>query len=622
MRDETPCWFVCVPDIRIGDTLARLRSRADRAIPHPSGRPWLLGNWRDDQVTVARAGNSVLAVFGKSSASPAELETRVRRVRGPADVETAAEALSGSYHLLASMDGSCYLRGSASGSRRCFHATVDGVTVGADRARTLAWLIDADVDDRQLAAHLAYPVLPYPLSGRAMWRGVHAVAPDDALLLAREGTHRTTRWWRPPPADAGFDQGAAALRRALREAVALRVRPGEVVGADLSGGMDSTSVCFLAAQAGARLVTASLHWSAPGNEDHAYAEYAAEHLPGVERLVFPSLELPEFLADSAHRHPPADEPMGIVRDRAQQRAIAELMVARGASLRLTGHGGDYLVVPPAQYVHGFLRRRPLAALRHLTGLRARGRWSLGASIRLSASRSTYSRWLLAANGRLRDTDIASTPGEWGERFRLPPWADEDAARMLGKLLRSAAGEATPLSDDRGRHAWIHQIREAGRGARVLAQISEQTGLDTDSPFCDDSIVNACLSVLPEHARDPWSYKPLLAAAMRGIVPPRILHRSTKDHCTEEWFRGLRAHRRELMDWAEDSRLAARGLVDAPALRRAVAGPAMLTGGFTQLDNTLGAEEWLRDLAAHPVPTYLSRTDTPTIHGRPRRSAWK
>lgn len=612
MRDERPCWFVCVPDGRLGDTFSRLRPRADRVIPHPSGRPWLLGNWRDDQLTVARAGNSILAVIGKAPVASAELETRARKVRGPADVEAAAGGLPGSYHLLASVDGTCYLRGSASGSRRCFHATVDGVTVGADRARTLAWLIDADVDVRQLAAHLAYPVLPHPLSGRAMWRGVHAVAPDDALLLDHEGNHRTTRWWRPPPADSSFDRGAAALRSALRDAVALRARPGEVLGADLSGGMDSTSVCFLAARAGARPVTATLHWSAPGNEDHAYADYAAEHLPGIERLVLPSAELPEFLAGLEHRHEPADEPMGVVRDRAQQQVIAELMAAHGVSVRLTGHGGDYLVVPPALYVHGYLRRRPLAALRHIAGLRARGRWSLSASIRLSAYRSTYSRWLAAANTQLRETDTASTPGEWGERFRLPPWATEESARMLGELLRSAAPLATPLSDDRGRHAWIHQIREAGRGARILAQISEPIGLDTDSPFCDDSIVNACLSVHPEHARDPWSYKPLLAEAMTGIVPARILERSTKDHCTEEWFGGLRAHRRDLMDWAEDSRLVAAGLVDAPALRRAVAGPAMLTGGFTQLDNTLGAEEWLRDLAARPVPAYLTHTDNSVL----------
>ncbi|RDI52824.1 asparagine synthase-related protein [Nocardia mexicana] len=613
MRVDTQSWFVAMPDSPTGDDmLSRLRPRADHVIAHPSGRPWLLGRWRADQLTLATAGNTMLAVIGRSAVSPAELESRARRVRAIADLAATARSLPGSYHLSASIDGTCYLRGTASGSRRCYYATVDGVTVGADRARTLAWLIDAEVDIRQLAAHLAYPVLPYPLSGRAMFRGVHAVAADAAVVLERDGGHRTSRWWRPPPVHSTLDQGAAALRAALHDAVALRARPGEVVGADLSGGMDSTSVCFLAARAGARLATATLDWSAPGNEDRAYARHAADHLPGIERLAFPSAGLPGLLDGLRNRHDPADEPMGVVRDRAQQRAIAELMVAQGASCRLTGHGGDYLVLPHVLYVYGLLRRRPLTALRHLEGLRARGRWSLVASIRLLSDRSTYSDWLAAAGTQLRDAGtspaLPSTPGEWGERFRLPPWADDDATTMVGELVRSAATEATPLANDRGKHAWIHQIQEAGRGARILAHVAGPTGLETDSPFCDDAVVDACLSVRPEYARDPWSYKPLLAEAMAGIIPPRIANRRTKDHCTEEWFTGLRTHRRDLMDWAEDSRLVAAGIVDGSELRRAVASPHILTGGFTQLDNTLGAEEWLRDLAAHPVPAYLTRAD--------------
>ncbi|WP_280261406.1 asparagine synthase-related protein [Nocardia wallacei] len=612
MRVGTQSWFVALPDSPTGgDMLSHLQPRADQVITHPSGRPWLLGRWRAEQLTLARAGNTLLAVIGRSSASPAELEAHARKVRGLADLAAAARSLPGSYHLAASLDGTCYLRGTASGSRRCYYATVDGVTVGADRARTLAWLLDAEVDVHQLAARLAYPVLPYPLSGRAMFRGVHAVTAEAAVVLERDGGHRTPRWWRPPPMHPTLDAGAAALRATLHEAVTLRTRPGEVVGADLSGGMDSTSICFLAARAGARPATATLHWSAPGNEDRAYADHAAGHLRGIERLAFPA-GLPGLLDGLRDRHDPADEPMGLVRDRAQQRAIAELMVAQGATCRLTGHGGDYLVLPHVLYVHGLLRRRPLAALRHLEGLRARGRWSLGSSVHLLGDRGTYSDWLTAASAQLRDTATApafsSTPGAWGERFRLPPWADAAAATMVGDLVRSAAAGATPLSDDRGKHAWIHQIQEAGRGARILAHVAGPTGLETDSPFCDDAVVDACLSVRPEHARDPWSYKPLLAKAMEGIIPPRIANRRTKDHCTEEWFTGLRAHRRDLMDWAEDSRLVAAGIVDGSELRRAVASPHILTGGFTQLDNTLGAEEWLRDLAAHPVPAYLTRAD--------------
>jgi asparagine synthase (glutamine-hydrolysing) len=55
-------------------------------------------------------------------------------------------------------------------------------------------------------------------------------------------------------------EGAEGLRQALLDAVASRIRPGEAVAADLSGGLDSPSVCFAAAAAGADLRT--VRWSA------------------------------------------------------------------------------------------------------------------------------------------------------------------------------------------------------------------------------------------------------------------------------------------------------------------------------------------------------------------------
>jgi asparagine synthase (glutamine-hydrolysing) len=67
---------------------------------------------------------------------------------------------------------------------------------------------------------------------------------------------------------------------------------------------------------------------------------------------------------------------------------------------------------------------------------------------------------------------------------------------------------------------------------------------------------------------------------------------------------MRAHRRDLADWAKDSHLVAAGIAEESGLRRALLSPGMLRGGGPQLENTLGAEEWLRDLAAHPIPSYL------------------
>jgi asparagine synthase (glutamine-hydrolysing) len=597
---------VVVPDCVIApELMLRLGRQARRMVPHASGRPWLLGCWAEGQLVVAMAGQTLLATAGTCSLSAAELAARLKDVRGLADIETAVRGARGSLHVIASVGGRGYARGSASGVRRVYHTTIGGVTVCADRARTLAWLVGAEVDTSHLAARLASPVLPHPVAGGAMWRGVHAVVPAQALHLERDGSHRVATWWQPPPAELPLARGAVALRGALRDAVALRVRPGEVLGADLSGGMDSTSVCFLAAEAGARLVTETLHWTTPGNEDHLYAEYAAEHLPGIERLVFAAAELPAHFTGLQVRHDPADEPSIMLRDRAQQQYLAEAMRARGVLRHLSGHGGDHVVLPPHQYVHTLLRHRPFSALKHTAGWRARYRWGLGATACMLLDGRSYAGWLAASSRRLCDfAAVGSVPQGWGKQPRLPPWASEQAAELLAELLRATAERAAPLATDRGQHAWVHQMQEAGRVAGLLTHATTAHGLPTDSPFCDDAVLTAALAVRPDAARSPWSYKPLLAAAMDGLVPDRVLRRTTKDHCGQEWYAGLRRHRRDLADWAQDSHLVAAGLAEESELRRALLSPGMLTEGACQLENTLGAEEWLRDLAAHPTPSYL------------------
>ncbi|PAZ12400.1 asparagine synthase [Streptomyces sp. SA15] len=575
---------------------ARLASYACRTLTHASGRPWLLGCWPDDEAVTAQAGTARLAAIGRTSLTPHDLVARGPGVTGAA----------GSFHLLASVDGEVYARGTATGVRRLCTADADGVTFAADRAHTLAWLTGADPDPARLAARLLLPDPPFPIETSAMWRGVRAVQPGHALRLGRDGSVRTERWWRPPPSDLPLEQAATLLRDALRAAVAVRVRPGDVWGADLSGGMDSTSACFLAHEAGADLVAVTLEWSAAGNEDARHAREAARHLPGITHFVLPSSELPGHFSGLGERHPPGDEPSVLLRDRAQQSELAGLLRDHGVRGRLSGHGGDHVVTPLPAYLHPLLRRRPLTGLAHLAAHRARSRWPLVATLRQLVSRPSLAAWIREQADALGPLRRGEPPMcGWGFPVALPPWATGRARDLAAGLLREAADrDGVPLGPDRGTHAWVHLARLAGSTATHLSAWGAVDGLPVETPFCDDAVLDACLRVRPEDAGHPAVYKPLLAAAMRGIVPEAILTRTTKDHCGDEWYAGLATQRRTLAAWTADSRLAAAGLADPAALRRAVLAPGLLNGGVCELEPTLGIEEWLRDLEARPHPHHL------------------
>ncbi|MDT0322273.1 asparagine synthase-related protein [Streptomyces millisiae] len=559
-------------------------------------------------MTTAATGGARLAVAGACSLSPAQLRARAKKVRTVRDAPAVAEGARGSFHLLASVDGEVYGRGTAAGDRRLYRGDVAGVAVAADRARTLAWLTGRRPDPARLAARLV-PRLPYPLEHAAMWPGVATVTPGHGLRLGRDGSWSTTPWWHSPPSELPLAEAAPLVREALREAVALRITPGQTWGADLSGGMDSTSLCFLAAEAGARLVAVTLHWSAATNQDASYADHAARALPGLTHLVFPSAELPGHFAGMTERAEPGDAPTVLLRDLAQQAELARVLREHGARRRLSGHGGDHVVTAPPAYLHRLVRRHPASGLRHLAAHRARARWPLAATLRELAGHRPLGRWLTDQADTLATAD---RPGprrcDWSAPLAPPPWATGHAVGLLAGLLRDAAVSdgvpVAPLAKDRGAHAWAHSARIAATGAGQIARAAARAGLPNDAPFCDDAVIDACLRARPEQTGHPARYKPLLAAAMRGIVPEAIRTRTTKDHAGEEWQAGLVARRRDLAAWADDSRLVEAGLADPDPLRRAFLSPGLLGTGAAVLESTIGAEAWLRDLEAHPHPAYL------------------
>jgi len=537
----------------------------------------------------------------------AELETRVLTVRSVSDVERAVSGMAGAFLVLASVGGRIYARGPLAGSKRLYTADYRGLTVIADRARTLGWLTGADIDPIQLAARLSCPGVPAPLDSDTLWNGVRGVRPGHAITVDECGRARTTAWWRSPEQVHSLAAGAQALRTALDRAVALHVRPGAVVGADLSGGFDSTSVCFLAAESGAKLVTATIQWSAPGSEDGRYAAIAGSALPTLEQLVFASSALPAQFAGLDIRRDPPDEPSLFLRSRLLQRHIAGALVDAGAGCRLTGHGGDDVVQPPRNSVADGLGRHPVTGLRQLSASRMLHRWSARDTVTAAFDRRNYGSWVRDCGAALmRDARTSSVPGRWGSAVGLPAWVTAAARASVGDLLVNTevtANAETPLQ-----HGWLQHIQQSGRLAGELAAESIEAGLPCHAPFLDQGVIEACLSTPSEYARDPRAYKPLLAAAMRDVLPEPIRQRTSKDHCLPEWHAGLRTNRRLLAEWCDTSRLAESGLIDREMLRRVVLNPELVGSEIAAVEKTLATEAWLRDIAERPVPEFLTQED--------------
>jgi asparagine synthase (glutamine-hydrolysing) len=597
-----PSWFAVLADrapaAPVGDVLRR---HSTCEVSHPSGRPWLLGRWPDGTLSSGQAGTTKIAVIGQHALTPEQLASAAGRIRTVADVDRLAGSLTGSAHLLASVGSRVRLQGTVTGIRRIFHAPVEGMTVAADRADVLAHLLNSGLDEERLAVHLLEPPILYPLAGQPVWRGVTLLPTDHYLVIDGDGQHRSVRWWEPPAPVIPMAEGAAALRQALLEAVAVRTRGRQLVSCDL-GGVDSTAICSLAVHREAKVVAYTGASPDPLADDVAWAARTVAGLGNVEHHIVPADEMPLVYHGVLRLDDQLDEPCAVTVDRDRWLIIAQRAAARGSRLHLTGFGGDELLYGSIAHLHDLLRTSPRIAVRHLRGFTAKYRWPRGQVLRQLSDNSTYPAWLasvagtLTAPGRPIDEPLL----DWGFRPRLPPWTAPDTVAAVQGLIRAEACNAQPLARGRGQHRELETMRFISRIARQVDQMATRIGVTLAAPYYDDRVIEAGLAVRPQERVTPWHYKPLIAAAMRGIVPDQSLARQTKANGTGDEEPGLRRHRAELLALWEDSRLGRLGLVDAAALREVCTRPIPPQLQLGVLYQSVGCEVWLRAMERSTV----------------------
>lgn len=413
--------FVVLPDapgIRVTDAPGPFSS--PNVIEHPSGRPWLMGEWDPDEILEVTASPVRVVVIGFCPVTTHRLAGHCRRIRTLSEAGALMTQLPGSFHLVAAAGSATHVYGSSSGLRQVFHTRSGHLSIASDRADVLAAMTSAGVDEKVLAARLVCGgLLPPPLSDRSVWAGVSTVPHDHRLVLEPHGAGEE-RWWHPPEPDVPLLEGAAHVRDALVTAMDGRRAGGGSLGADLSGGMDSTSLCFLAARHTPDLLTFRWGEAEAGNDDAHYAAESARSLPEARHVVAGQHELPPVFA-----HPDAaadtERPYLFSRTLARVRHSARLLAEHDVRLHIAGHGGDELFGRAPGYLYRLARRHPAIALRHLRGYRALHRWPWGGVVHQLRRRGGVRDWWL---GQAAELTRPAPPR------RTPPWTGDSQRCVL------------------------------------------------------------------------------------------------------------------------------------------------------------------------------------------------
>ncbi|TQJ01341.1 asparagine synthase-related protein [Amycolatopsis cihanbeyliensis] len=588
-------FFVVLPDTEVGPEVARLPALAAdlRTIRYPSGRPWMVGRWRDEEMLAVHTGDRGLAIVGTFGADRAALLAQARALHDLDALTTLHRRWAGSYHLIGSVHGYTRVQGTAYGVRRVYHTEIGGTVIAADRAAVLARLTGADVNRSALATRLMLPT-PYPLNLLPSWHGVTPVPPGHYLLMGdRAGAPLHRRWHRPPEPGLPGSHGAGRVRAELATAVALRAEPGGVVGTDFSGGHDSTSVAFLASRhlPPKDLVAVTAVDDARTSADARWARRAAAHLPGVRHEVLDGARLPKFYEDVFDGEDRFDAPSATVTVRNRITATARCAREFGARTLLTGFGGDLLFLGLPAHYHSLLLRRPLLSWQRLRGYRALFSWKWKDTLRALVDRRDFATALASVDPRNTEAMTYRTVRlDWLYPPRLPAWITEEAIGLIERELTAADGTA-PLGPTRGRHIELAALDIAAEDFAVLDDLTRRAGIPAAAPYLDDHVVDAALSVRVEDRTSPFAYKGLLTEAMRGILPEEMTERETKSGSANA--PSLRRQRARLATIWDDSALGALELIDPERVRALCATPDAKDMADNGLDTTLACEAWAR-----------------------------
>lgn len=596
--------FVVLPDQPLlPDQIERIsQTVGDCAVPHGSGRPWIIGRWSPSDLTTVRAGDRRLVVFGRTRIQEQDLARELGRLHAPQGLDTLARRMPGAVHLLLSMDGVTRSQGCVSTVRQVFHTTVGGSTVAASAIGPLRALTGAAVDLRSLALRLLSPMgAPWPLSAETFWAGIRPVPSGHWLEIDGAGRGRTHRWWEPPGSSRSRADAARAVRAALAEAISVRVRDRGRVSTDLSGGLDSTSLSFIAAAEGADLVTFHVQPLDPGNTDTLWARRAAEAIPLATHRVIPGDRPANLFQVDIEQGSDAGQwegPQLWIGGWAHLSDLAGRIEADRSNFHMMGFGGDTLFGAMPAYLWSLSRRHPLRSLPVIRRSRLLNRWSWWSCVRGLSDRSTFPQSLAAIAEAVEGPPPRPPHLDlgWVPPARIPPWATAQTADLVRRALRDAAADGPrPLDADRTRHQTLEAVLFEGS---LVRQIRAATNgpVEWDAPMLDHRVIEAAMSVRMGDRLSPGRYKPLLTAAMRGIVPDAILDRPDKGEFSAEMHEGLRRNQRLLLELCDGSRLAELGLIDAAALRARLRNPGPLAHHLTILQNTLACEGWLRSSA--------------------------
>jgi asparagine synthase (glutamine-hydrolysing) len=574
----------------------------------------IIGEWSGADFRSCETRDARLLIFGHCLLGAAEMAAEFGAAAESGHLDRVAE-WPGAYAAVIARQGIVTAYSDLAGQFPLYFSQRGGELLISPDPAALASRHQRGPDPLAVAALIACPgVLPL-WWGRSAYHGIDRIE-GGTVLRAQQGHLEIDPAGYPMPVPGmSLAEGAARLRAALIAGVRARCA-GHRVSADFSGGLDSSSIAFLAAELSAAPVASVVyHQPLAPAADLADAKRLARLTPAIDLTVVHgsavTLPFAGLLAAAGSGAAACGADVGCARTAepsprslTARRDAARLAVAAesGARLHLTGEGGDAVLLASPAYLADLARQRELRTLWRHCGEYARLRHVGPAALATSAIRlaGTSPGAALRAVAAQLAAPAAAHAGwanlvSWWPAAQTASWLSPGLRRQLADVAGDPrTSRAVPAGVGPADLAALADLRRSGDAQRQLRALGHRYGVAVHAPFLDTAAVRAALAVPASSRADPWSYKPMLKSALTGLVPADVFTRRTKGDYSAEDYRGARQAITELRTLLRDARLADLGVIEPgpvlAALDRIATGIGVPMG---PLNTLLATELWLR-----------------------------
>ncbi len=437
----------------------------------------------------------------------------------------------------------------------------------------------------------------FPATHLTPYVGIHSVPPSCSVVI-RNGKQTVTKYWDFDSAkkirystDAEYEEG---FRAVFGEAVRRRLRSDSPILAELSGGMDSSSIVCMAdtiiasgAAETPRLDTISYYDDSEPNWNERPYFTKVEEKRGRTGTHIDMGAQESFKFESNSVHFAATPGTGGVRPSEASRQIAACIASQRNRVVLSGIGGDEFtggVPTPNPELADLLARGHFRTLAHQLKVWALNKRKPWFHLLFDVAREFFPPTLFGAPKHKR-------PAQWFN----PTFVKRNRAALTGYDHRTKIFGSLPSFQ--GNASTLDVLRRQ----LACSDLSSDLLREKRYPFLDHGLLEFVYAIPREQLVRPGQRRSLMRRALIGIVPDELLNRKRKAFVARGPRVGIAAGWPHLLELSQQMLLSSLGITDSTRFVEAMhktregAEVPMVT-----LMRTLGIELWLRTLTTSHV----------------------